>query len=268
MNIKFGDPLCVLICSLSFTDFSNFQSKTSSVFLLEKFLLFFPIITCFFKLITLHFKSFQNKQKNKERLRMPWSQDVVLYVLLSYLLPSLPICKKECWYKQDTMRVYQYLLIRFCAVSLKQTRELLETFVRKELYISSSKHEKKNLACDLDFLIDIKNRFSFTKIDKWKSSVYCFYASSFLIQQKADFDQEKDHALQYASERGYKDTVALLLEHKANVHVNKDAPLRRASEEGLIDVIAVLLEHKANVHAENNGALQFASFHGHMNIVD
>jgi ankyrin repeat protein len=115
----------------------------------------------------------------------------------------------------------------------------------------------------------------------WRSSVYSFYACSFLIQHKIDIHQEdgcalksaslyghrdtvylllqsradvhtKNHyALQWSSQLGHKEIICLLLEYKADIHANDDCALRSASEGGRTDVVALLLKHKADVHAQD-----------------
>jgi hypothetical protein len=88
---------------------------------------------------------------------MPWSQDVVLYVLFLLLLPCLSIHKKECWFKSDMRCIFEGLLMFYCGVELSQIHELIETFVIKELSISSVSIHKKNLNRDLKFLSEIGN---------------------------------------------------------------------------------------------------------------
>jgi hypothetical protein len=99
---------------------------------------------------------------------MPWAQDVVISVLFPYLLPSfsvkkkeywlkdvvsvllryfLPAYKNECWSKEDIRYVFEELLMFLCKISLERTQEVLETFVRRMLFISSSC--KTNLDDDL-----------------------------------------------------------------------------------------------------------------------
>jgi hypothetical protein len=214
---------------------------------------------------TLYFKFFE-RGKKRGTFRMSWSQDVVLYVLLPFLLPSLPVSKKECWLKRDIRCVFEYLFIHFCSVSLQKTERLLYTFVKKELSLSTSKYET-NLDFHLHFLTDIENRCSFRGIVDQKSSVHFFYASSFLIEQKVDLHEDEDYALKYVSKYGYKDTVALLLQHKADVHAEEDYSLRWASHNGHTDIVAALLEHKADVHANGDYPLILACANGYKDTV-
>jgi hypothetical protein len=195
---------------------------------------------------------------------MPWLLDIVISILFPYLLPSLPICKSECWSRKDLRYVLEKLLMFYCSVPIERTSNLLKTFANKVLGISP--HYNGSLDNDIYFLADIEERCSFTKCYKWESNVY-FYACVFLIENEIDIHVENDYALRYASAWGLKDSVALLLEHKANVHANANWALVLASKKGHKDTVALLLEHRANVHAKNNRALKLAIILGHEDVV-
>jgi ankyrin repeat protein len=194
-----------------------------------------------------------------------FSQDVVISVLFPYCLPSFPIVKKENWSNQDIRLILQHLLVYFCNIPMKATRNSLEIFTRRMLFISSNC--KRNLDDDLCFLADIEQRCSFNQFHLWGSGEYSLYASSFLIQHKADLDH-KDFALILASGKGHKPVVTLLLQLKADVHTQDDYPVRLAAQYGHKDVIALLIEHKANVHAHGNFALLLANTFGHKEVVN
>jgi hypothetical protein len=197
---------------------------------------------------------------------MIWLQDVVISILFPYLLPSLPVCKSECWLKKKDIKcILEELLMFYCNIPVKRTQKLLEIFVRRQLGISCSYN--RNLNYDLNFLAEIEERCSFTQSYQWTSNVHSFYACMFLIQQKVDIHEENDYALVWASRNGHKDVVALLLTHEVNVHARYDYPLRWASEHGHKDTVALLLEHKADVHAKNDCALRWASKNGHQDTV-
>jgi hypothetical protein len=181
------------------------------------------------------------------------SQDVVIFVLFPYLLPSIRIRKGECWLKKDIRNILEKLLLFYCSIPIEKTQELLETFIRRELCISSN--NQRSLDKDLYFLTNIENRCSFKKSNRWKSTVYSLYASRFLIQQGVPVDKS---AFIFESQRGYNHTVALLLESKANVHEEDDYALLRATQMGHKDTVALLLKHKADVHADNERALLVA----------
>jgi ankyrin repeat protein len=198
---------------------------------------------------------------------MSWSQDVVISVLFPYFLPSFPVCKDECWSKEKIRCILEELLVFYCCIPLKKIQELLETFVRRVLSISSCKiNLDRDLDRDLHFLADIENRCSFIKFDSWESSVYSLYAYTFLVEHKVDI-QGTNHALHLASRHGYKNIVALLLEHKADINTNYWDGFIWASYYGHIDTVALLLEHKADVNARNECALRFASANGHKDTV-
>jgi ankyrin repeat protein len=194
---------------------------------------------------------------------MSWSQDVVVSILFPYLLPCFPIFKNECWLKEDIRSVLEELLMFYCSVSVKKIQELLETFVKRILSISSSYN--RNLNDDLYFLADIENRCSYKIFRECKSSVYSLYMCCFFIKHK--LFHENEYALQWTSYYGHKDTVALLLEYKANIHAYGDEALRLASEEGHKDTVALLLEHKANIHECGDKPLRLASKEGHKDTV-
>jgi ankyrin repeat protein len=196
---------------------------------------------------------------------MSWSQDVVVSVLFPYLLPSLPVCKSECWSRRHIRSIFEELLLFYCGVPVKRIRELLKIFIARVLSISSINN--RNLDRDLYFLADIERRCSFTKLDEWRSSTYSLYACSFLIENKVDIHEKSDCALRLASENGYEDVVALLIQHKAAVHACCDASVHWASYFGHKDTVALLLEHKANVHAQDDQAIQWASQNGYKDIV-
>jgi hypothetical protein len=196
---------------------------------------------------------------------MWWSEDVVVSVLFPYLLPSLPICKTECWSKQDIRRVLEHLSMFYCDVPLEGTRELLETFVRRVLSVPSSC--KIDLDDHLRFLAEIEKRSSFQKFELIKSSVHSLYSCIFLIEHKVNTHGCYGHALRMASFNGHKDTVALLLEHKADVHAWNDSALKWASEAGQKDIVALLLERKADVNANDESALRLAGMNGHKDTV-
>jgi ankyrin repeat protein len=185
-------------------------------------------------------------------------RDVVVCILFPYLLPSLPIYKDECWSK-DIRGVLEELLTFYCDIDLNKIQELLETFVKRMLHISS--FQDRNLDDDLHFLTDIKNKTSF-KTFNWKSSVYSLYMCNFLIENKLSINRERDHALRWCSKCGHQDTVALLLQHKADVHASDEYALRWASKHGYKDVVELLLQHKADVHARNDHAFRSASYFG------
>jgi hypothetical protein len=197
---------------------------------------------------------------------MSLSQDVVVSVLFPYLLPSLPVCKKECWSKEHTRNILEELLVFYCSTSIERSQDLLESFVRRVLVVSSS--------CDVDlddnlkFLADIEERCSFIVFDQWESSVYSFYTCTSLIEHKANISASSDFALRLASRFGHKCIVALLLKHKANVHAIFNQALGWASQNGHKDTVDLLLQHNANVHASNNAALRWASENGHKDTVD
>jgi ankyrin repeat protein len=195
---------------------------------------------------------------------MFWSQNVTIYILFSYLLPSLPVHEQDCWSEKGFQSVLEYLMTTLCNISPPQTQESLKRFVMKIFCIS---HDNVSLDEDLFFLGDIQKRCFFTLIDQWESSVHSLYASSILIEHKADIHAENNYALRWASKCGYKDTVVLLLEHRANIHADEDHALRWASEFGHKDVVALLLENKANAHVYNNAAILWASRNGHTDTV-
>jgi ankyrin repeat protein len=196
---------------------------------------------------------------------MAWSQDVLIFLLFPYLLPSLPICRNEFWSKDQIRSILEHLLLFYCNITMEKIQKLLQAFVRRVLSISSSCN--RNLDHDLYFLADIENRCSFTNAYQWKSSTYSLYACSFLIENKVNIHKDDDFALQCASNFGHKNVVALLLKHNANVHAGYDCVLRWASLEGDKDIVALVLEYKADVHAECDIALQWASCYGHKDIV-
>jgi hypothetical protein len=195
---------------------------------------------------------------------MAWSTDVIVSVLFPYLLPSFPVCKIECWVKEDIRLIFEKLLMFYCSIPAEKTRKLLETFVRRVLSTSSYKTDLDN---DLYFLADIEERSSFINFKKWKSNVYSLYACTFLIKHKVDIHEGNDCALVFASIKGDKDVVALLLEHKANVHVDRGHALMWAIVYGYKDTVALLLEHNANVNADNDRALMWAIGYGHTDMV-
>jgi hypothetical protein len=201
--------------------------------------------------------------------KMPWSQDIVVSILLPYLLPSFPVYKNESWSTKNMRRVFEELLMFHCHVPTEKTQDLLRTFIRRVLSISSSCdiNLDDHLDDHLDFLADIKKRCSFNIFYKWKSSVHSLYASTFLIEHRADVHEDDDYALRLASINGHKDTVTLLLQHNANLHAKEDQAFRHACSNGQEDTVALLLQHKANVHAMNNYALRWASRGGHKDIV-
>jgi hypothetical protein len=193
-------------------------------------------------------------------------RDVVTFVLFPYLLPSLPVCKNEFWLKGDIRSILEHLLVFYCRIPMEKIEKLLETFVTRILSISSS-YGNRNLNRDLSFLADIESRCSFTKFDKWRSSVYSLYACTVLIENKVNIHEDDDCALMNACREGHKDIVALLLEHKADVHVHDDSVLFYSSKYGYKDIVAMLLEHEANVHTCGAVALRLASCNGHKDTV-
>jgi hypothetical protein len=197
--------------------------------------------------------------------KMHCSQDVVISVLFPYLLPSFPVFRSECYSKEDMRHVLEELLMFFCSIPVEKTQDLLETFVRRVLSISSGCN--RNLDRDIYFLVDIEKRLSFSHLFECTSSVYSLYACSFLIKHKVDIHEADDLALRWASRYGYKDTVVLLLQHNANVHAMNDCAFHWANRYGHKDIIALLLEHNADVHENNNRALQWASRYGHKDTV-
>jgi hypothetical protein len=196
---------------------------------------------------------------------MSWSQDVLISILFPYLLPSLPVCKHECWLKQDLRSILEQLSMFYCSTPMKKVQGLLETFVRRTLSISTSYNI--NLNNDLYFLADIEKRCSFELFDEWELSTYSLYACSFLLKNKVNIHQRYDCALKCASAYGHTSTVALLLEHKADVHAEDGFAVRFASYRGHKETVALLLEHKAHVHAGWNSALALASRNGHKDTV-
>jgi hypothetical protein len=191
---------------------------------------------------------------------MSWSQDVVIFVLFPYLLPSLPVCENELWSKDDIRSILEDLLVFYCSTPMKKIRALLQAFVSKVLSISSI--YKRNLYHDLSFLADVESRCSFRKFKEWRSSAYSLYVCTSLIEHKVNI-HESDCALRHTSAKGYKDIVALLLRHKADIHALNDAALRVASANGHNGTVVLLLEHKADVHGDDDHALIWASQNGH-----
>jgi hypothetical protein len=193
-----------------------------------------------------------------------WSQDVAVFALFPYLLPSLPVCKNEFWSKDGIRSILEELLQFYCHTPMEKMQKLLEAFVTGVLSISSNYN--KNYDCDLSFLADIEKRCSFKKFSYWESSVHSLYACTFLIENKVNIHEDNEYALRYASTKGHKDTVALLLEHKANVHAGDYAHIL-ASNNGCTAIVALLLEHKADVHVYDDYALMLASSNGHKDVV-
>jgi hypothetical protein len=197
---------------------------------------------------------------------MPWSQDVVISVLFPYFLPSIPIFKNEYWSNQDIRHVLEELMMFYSCTPWERTRDSLETFIRRMLSISA--HCERNLDDDLCFLSDIEKRCSFKQFGMWRSSVYCLYACSFLIEHKVDIHEDNNYALRCASEKGYKEVLDLLLRNKADVHAKNDCALKWASYDCHKDTVTLLLEHKADVHAQHDYALRRASANGCKDIVN
>jgi ankyrin repeat protein len=196
---------------------------------------------------------------------MPWSQDIVTFVLFPYLLPSFLPCKNECWSKEEIRHIFEELLMFHCCIPIERTQVLLETFVKRVLSISFGYN--RNLDDDLSFLADVDKRCSFEMFNERKSSVYSLYTCKFLIEHKVDLHERNDRALRCMSAYGHKDAVALLLKHKANVHAEKDRALQMASTFGFKDIVALLLQYSANIHVENDAALRYASTGGHRDVV-
>jgi hypothetical protein len=180
---------------------------------------------------------------------MSWSQDITTCVLFPYLIPSLSVCKEDCWSKGGFRSVLEYLLICFCNISFKKTQQVLGTFMKRTLSVSpysSNKELNKNFS----FLVNIEERSSFKRAYKWRFAAHSFYACSALIEHKASVSEQDNIALEVASEKGHNLTVALLLEYKADVHASGDAALRRAIKNGHKQVVSLLLEYKADVGAD------------------
>jgi hypothetical protein len=197
--------------------------------------------------------------------KMSWSQDIIISVLFPYLVPSFPICKNECWPKEDTRIIFEELLMFYCCIPVKKTPKLLETFISRLLSISSGCN--RNLDEDLYFIADIEKRSSSNFFSKCESDVYCLYVCNFLIEHGVDIHEDDDCALRFASRNGYKNTVVLLLEYNADVHAYDDCSIRSASYYGHTDIVALLLEHKADVHACSDESLLSASFNNHKDTV-
>jgi hypothetical protein len=111
---------------------------------------------------------------------------------------SFCINKNECWSKKHIRLIFEELLLFYCNTFVERTQELLETFVRRELSISSS---YTNLQ-DLYFLADIESRRSFTKIVcffRWEPLVRsCSFMQSscftfFMYNLKDEITQEITH---------------------------------------------------------------------------
>jgi hypothetical protein len=195
---------------------------------------------------------------------MHWLQDLVLSVLFPYLLPSLPVYEEDGWPANQFRSILEYLLISLCHINSEDTRDVLETFIRRTFSIL--RHEI-SLDNDLEFLANIQKRSTFGRHYKFKSEAYSFYATSFLIENKADIHFENDYALRDGCKIGHTRTVALLLEQKADIHVSNDYGIRLASKHGHKDIVALLIQHKADIHAEDNDAVRLASGYGHKDVV-
>jgi ankyrin repeat protein len=202
---------------------------------------------------------------------MYWSQDLIVFLLFPYLLPSLPIYKEDCWSTKEFRHILEYLLISFCNTSLEITQNVLEVFIRRTLLQDNLSCFTPNVINDLEFLVNIENRDSFKRVNKWKSSTHFLYASSFLIEHKANIHVLNDRAISLASQHGYKEVVALLLKHKANMHVTEENTYHNAlvwaSQCGNRDVVTLLLEHKADIHAHDDNALKWACENSQKDVV-
>jgi hypothetical protein len=192
---------------------------------------------------------------------MYWSHDVVIFVLFPYLIPSLPIVE-DYWSETDFRWILENLLMLFCGISLKETQGMLMRFLKHIFPVSSYRAD----ISDLYFIGNISERCSFDKLLKF-SDIQCFYACSFLIENKADIHVDNDIILRHASCVDYKDVVVLLLEHKANVHVCDDLALKLSACLGHKDIVASLLEHKANVHIDDDWPIKISTERGHKEIV-
>jgi hypothetical protein len=195
---------------------------------------------------------------------MPWSQDVMIFILFPFLLPSFPFLQNDCWPKQKFRSVLTYLLKFLCKTHSKEVQEVLKSFVKKTLLVSS---DEISLDTDILFLAAIEERSSVDRLKNMTSDTHLFYACVFLIENKADLHINHDLLFWSATARGYKSSVSLLLDHKANVHALNDVAIQIASRNGHYHIVALLLEHKANVHARDDLALRSASENAHKDIV-
>jgi hypothetical protein len=195
---------------------------------------------------------------------MYWSQNIVVFILFPYLLPSVPLVALDCWPKEKFRCVLEYILLSACDIGLDEIQDALKMFVKQTFRYPSY---KPSLDKDLCFLADMSQRYFFEQLISTNPEVYCLYGCSFLIENKLDIHQNNGAILKYASRCGYKDVVDLLLKHKANVHVDFEYPLRYSSAKGHMNIVALLLQHKADIH-ENNFALGWASHYGHIGVVD
>jgi hypothetical protein len=119
-----------------------------------------------------------------------WSQDILTSVLFPYLIPSLPVCKEDCWPKEDFQHVLKRLLMWLSGTPSKRTRCVLKTFLRKTLSVSPSCQIE--FVNDFMFLANIEDRSFFDKTCFWSSKSYLTrYASEFLLEHKDDLGAEK-----------------------------------------------------------------------------
>jgi ankyrin repeat protein len=201
---------------------------------------------------------------------MSWSQDVIISILFPYLLPSLPVCQKECWPKHKFRRILTYLLVSLGCCCKEEIRDTLEFFVRKTL--STSFQVKKPLSHrrqailnhDLCFLANITARSSFRKLLACKSNLQYLYATSFLIENKANIHAEHELPLRDSSAMGFTETVALLIKHKADIHVCNNICSSLACQNGRTNTLSLFLDYKA---VDINRCLFFACKYGYKDMV-
>jgi hypothetical protein len=177
---------------------------------------------------------------------MYWLQDVIVFILFPYLLPSpspSPSPLYDCLPRKEFKPILEYLLMSFCNLGLEETQDTLKMFIKTLL---PSSH-KTSLDDNLSFLGDITQQCSFQILSHARSEAHCLYGCSLLIENKANIHVDNDVILRRSSYSGYKDVVALLLKHKADVHAECEYSLRFSSYFGYKDIVALLLQHYQQV---------------------
>jgi len=85
-----------------------------------------------------------------------------------------------------------------------------------------------------------------------------------LLEEGADIHADDDHALKWASQKGYLETIKLLLEYGANVHAQDDFALIWAGIHRRSETIQLLLGHGANAIK----CFKWASRNGHTEVIN
>jgi ankyrin repeat protein len=88
------------------------------------------------------------------------------------------------------------------------------------------------------------------------------------VEQGADINAYRNHALRWSAHRGHLDVVKYLVEQGADInHTDRGLALSWAAARGHFEVVKYLVEQGTIVNAENDQALEWAIRHNHIEVV-